>query len=60
MSATLSMEKAFLDRVLAGEAGLLRGIASGDVQLKGSKLDVVKFLSLLDPQDIGDQGLTVL
>ncbi|MDF1630666.1 MAG: alkyl sulfatase dimerization domain-containing protein [Alcanivoracaceae bacterium] len=59
VSATLSMEKAFLDRVLAGEAGLIRGIASGDVQLKGSKLDVVKFLSLLDPQDIGDQGLTV-
>ena len=59
VSATLRLEKAFLDRILAGEAGLLKGIASGDVKLEGSRLDVVKFLSVLDPQDIGDQGLTV-
>jgi|GEM_PF-5843853 len=33
--------------------------ASGGVRLNGSRLDVVKFLSVLDPADIGEQGLTV-
>lgn len=59
VNATLVLEKAFLDRILAGETGLLKGIASGDVSLQGSKLDVVSFLAVLDPEDIGDQGLTV-
>lgn len=59
LNAEMVMDKAFLDRILAGEAGLLRGIASGDVTLKGSKLDVVSFLAVLDPTDIGDQGLTI-
>lgn len=59
LNAEMVMEKAFLDRILAGEAGLLKGIASGDVSLEGSKLDVVSFLSVLDPEDIGEQGLTV-
>ena len=59
LDAEMVMEKAFLDRVLAGETGLLKGIATGDVSLEGSKLDVVSFLSVLDPEDIGEQGLTV-
>jgi alkyl sulfatase BDS1-like metallo-beta-lactamase superfamily hydrolase len=59
INATLRLDKAYLDRILSGEAGLLRGIASGDVRLTGSRLDVVKFLSVLDPADIGEQGLTV-
>ncbi|MCK5874875.1 MAG: MBL fold metallo-hydrolase [Alcanivoracaceae bacterium] len=59
VNATLVLDKAFLDRILAGETGLLKGIASGDVRLQGSKLDVVSFLAVLDPEDIGDQGLTV-
>ena len=59
LDAEMVMDKAFLDRILAGDAGLLRGIASGDVTLKGSKLDVVSFLSVLDPEDIGKQGLTI-
>jgi alkyl sulfatase BDS1-like metallo-beta-lactamase superfamily hydrolase len=59
INATLRLDKAYLDRILAGETGLLRGIASGDVRLSGSRLDVVRFLSLLDPEDIGARGLTV-
>lgn len=59
LDAEMEMDKTFLDRILAGEAGLLKGMASGDVALKGSKLDVAKFLSVLDPADIGEQGLTV-
>ena len=59
MDATLRLNKAFLDRILAGDSGLLKGVASGEVTLQGSKLDVVRFLAMLDPQDIGEQGLTL-
>lgn len=54
----LTMDKTFMETLLTGESGLLKGVLLGDVQVQGNLLDIKTFLACFD---FGEQpfGLTV-
>ena len=54
----LSMDKRFMETLLTGEGGLVKGMLLGDVKVDGNLLDVKTFLACFD---FGDEpfGLTV-
>ncbi|MEO4048904.1 alkyl sulfatase dimerization domain-containing protein [Pseudomonas sp. CAU 1711] len=54
----LSMDKRFMDSLLTGEGGLLKGMLLGDVEVEGNLLDIKTFLACFD---FGEEpfGLTV-
>lgn len=47
----LTMDKAFMETLLTGEGGLIKGALLGDVTIDGSLLDVKTFLSCFDFTD---------
>lgn len=47
-SLKLTMDKRFMETLLTGEGGLLKGALLGDVQVDGSLLDIKTFLGCFD------------
>ena len=47
----LTLDKAYLDTVMSGENGLLKGALLGDVKVDGSLLEIKTFLSCFDFSD---------
>lgn len=47
----LSMDKSFMDTLLTGEGGLVKGALLGDVKADGNLLDIRRFLSCFDFTD---------
>jgi len=47
----LTLDKAYLDTVMSGENGLLKGALLGDVQVDGSLLEIKTFLGCFDFSD---------
>jgi alkyl sulfatase BDS1-like metallo-beta-lactamase superfamily hydrolase len=54
----LTMDKSFMDTLLTGEGGLVKGVLLGDVKVDGSLLDIKTFLGCFD---FGEEpfGLTI-
>ena len=50
-SLRLSMDKSFMDTLLTGEGGLVKGALLGDVKVEGNLLEVRRFLSCFDFTD---------
>ena len=48
----LSFDKTYLDTVISGENGLLKGALLGDVQVDGDLLDIKTFLGCFDFEDV--------
>ena len=44
----LTMDKTFMETLLTGESGLLKGVLLGDVQVQGNLLDIKIFLACFD------------
>lgn len=44
----LTMDKTFMETLLTGESGLLKGVLLGDVQVQGNLLDIKTFLACFD------------
>ena len=47
----LSMDKRFMETLLTGEGGLVKGALLGDVKVEGNLLDIRRFLSCFDFSD---------
>ena len=42
------MDKTFMETLLTGESGLLKGVLLGDVKVQGNLLDIKTFLACFD------------
>jgi len=49
--ATITLKRATLNEVFSGQAKLAGKLASGEIKIKGSKLKVIKLMSMLDTFD---------
>ena len=47
----LTFDKTYLDTVISGENGLLKGALLGDVKVDGNLLDIKTFLGCFDFED---------
>ncbi|KFJ91493.1 hypothetical protein JF55_11445 [Pseudomonas sp. 1-7] len=50
-SLRLSMDKRFMDTLLTGEGGLVKGALLGNVKVDGNLLEIRRFLSCFDFAD---------